>query len=49
MNLTSNNNGTYINDTIVPNVTNSTNLNQATINMKIVNKKVQLLQVYIAR
>ena len=39
MNLIPNNNGTYINDTIVPNVTNSANLNQATINMKIVNKK----------
>ena len=39
MNLTFNNNGTYVNDTIVPNVTNSANLNQAIINMKIVNKK----------
>ena len=39
MNLTSNNNDTYINDTIGPNLTNYATLNQAIINMKPVIKK----------
>ena len=36
MNLNSNNNDTYINDTIVPNLKNSANLHQVTILMNLI-------------